>query len=590
MNSLPELADPTVEELRDDALTDMLFEGLAPLRPDADAFAAGVRASIEDACRQSPMVVSPWLRVAASLVPPMALPKSLTTTLGAAVATKASAKILPTVVMLPVATFAAVVVSLLFVLRAAFAKGIDVEQRTDAKLAREELQAWWGDHIWLKFLSIALLCVLVAISPMVALTLGCVSFSVGLLVVCNRLARAGLATRDEIARTARGGLLFVGAQLTTLPVLEVDPLMAAAGGVGVFPVQRGLMLVTPVLLAAACYCHLRIRARELRDRVFLPIVALLIAGYGIIMSQQRSRVILETFARVDAVVTQSAFPPHADTVALLDAVARQAGLGGVGRQALATFATRVGDTESQLVAHGFVELGLVDDARKRAWLESAPRFYADPLALAEKPALAKSISFAGWMMLKAEALRADPARRDAYADIVVRAFAEPHEHDSLVQLHWTVRALEGCGADVGRLRGRAHELLVACANRDEDGTRTGFLPVRASRNLQRVYPGFSAPEAAAAATLLMTKFGVPDGIDLASVDRALVRSLHIVGESNSMDAHLAFATQHALRAMPGHEAEERGPLRVVAEWQTAFAAVVLALGAVVVTLRARPVA
>jgi len=588
MNSFPELLDATAEERVDAQWTQELLDAMEPVRPDADAFAEGVRARIDGASKREHEQLSPWIRAAASLLPPMALPNSLPAALGATAATKASAKILPTVVLWPVATLVAVVLTLFVVLRAAFAGRSNVAQREDARLAREEILSWWAGHIWMQLAGVAVLAAALVLSPILAFTLSAMGISIGLVALCSRLTRAGLATRDEIARAARGAMMFLGSSFGALPLMQQGSLVTHWTGWNDFPAQKGLMFVIPLLLAGALFCHTRIQQRVPLDKVFVPIFALLLIPLGIAASFQSRSKPLGSFEGVDAVVMQERFVPRGDEVALLDAIARHAGLAGIGRDALQVWSSRM---SKQLVGSdyfAFEALGLVDEEQRKAWIAELPRFQRDLEVLAQKPELAKSLSFVSRLMLEADALRADSARRDACAALVVRAYSEPGQYDSLVTLWWVVHALEVCGADISGLRPRVEELLISCANVDERGANVGFFAFRKDKLAAPVYPGYSAPDAAAAAVLLMSRFGVPSAIDPAGVERALVRSIYTSGEVNAVSAHMALATQRAVRGLPGYAVEERGVLRLAAEWQAAFSALVLVFGAVVLTLRAKP--
>ena len=588
MNSFPELLDATAEERADAQWTRELLDAMEPVRPDAEAFAEGVRARIGGASKSEHEQLSPWIRAAASLLPPMALPKSLPAALGATAATKASAKILPTFVLWPVATLVAVVLTLLVVLRAAFAGQSNVAQRQDARLAREEMLSWWSGHMRIQLAGVAVLAAALVLSPMFAFTLTTLGISIGLVALCSRLTKAGLATRDEIARAARGAMIFLGSSFGALPLMQSGSLITHWTGWNEFPAQQGLMFVIPLLLAGAWFCHTRIQERVPMDKFFVPIFALSLIPLGIAVSFQSRSKPLESFEGVDAVVMQERFSPRGDQVALLDAIARHAGLAGIGREALQSWSARMGTQLVDSDYFAFDALGLVEEAQRKAWIAELPRFQEDLEVLAQKPELAKSLSFVSRLMLEADALRADTARRDAYAALVVRAHSEPGQYDSLVTLWWAVHALEVCGADISGLRPRVEELLMSCANVDERGANVGFFTFRKNMQAVTVYPGYSAPEAAAAAVLLMSRFGVPSAIDPAGVERALVRSVHTSGEVNAVSAYMAFATQRAVRGLPGYAAEERGVLRLAAEWQAAFSALVLVFGAVVLTLRAKP--
>jgi len=200
-----------------DELTDELFEALEDLRPEKDAFRKGVQERIDAAASEgfsgsngkvhSMSEVPSFARRAAAFFPPVLLPKSIAKLgLGAPVASKVGAKLVPGVVLFPAISILMICFTLLLGLRMVFARPSG-PQRQDQSEARADTSAWWrrfwipvllvmGASIWLMFEV-----------PGDAFTLLITISTVAFLGVYASLSRAGLATRREVG-TRAGAAMF----------------------------------------------------------------------------------------------------------------------------------------------------------------------------------------------------------------------------------------------------------------------------------------------------------------------------------------------------------------------------------------------
>lgn len=585
MNSFPQLVDPTVEERRDEALTQALIDGFAPMRADADSFAAGVRARIAAPRSSVPTTLSPWLRAAASILPPMALPKSLSTTVGAAVATKASANLLPTLVLLPIATMIAVALTLFAVLRLFLSPATNVEQRANRQLAQEELRQWWSERLGWKSVCLIAFATGLFIFPVASFTLAFVAAALGLLVFYDRLAQASLASPDEIARCARGVLMATVIQSGALPMLL--SVHGAAFGMEA-SVQHGVLWVAPLLTLAALWCHFTIRHKEPRDRAFLVSIGMAIFVIGLSMAQPWMQPNTpESLQGIEAAASRRPYPPALERVFVIDAAARLAGGPGLSREGLANRAASLAEEESDDARLAALQLGLVEEATQRSWREGGALSRLPLDSLRERPELARSAGLLLHVLLRADELRADASLRDVYAAAIVGAYGSPHRFDNLVNLLQAVVTLENIGADASPLRVRAHELLIACMARDVEHARVGFTLFRPKSADAAAGGLYAQPIAGAAAVVLMSKFGVPVEIDLREVGRGLVHQMSWRSDIERFDALGAFAANSVLQTLPNYVAEEPSTLAVIARWQFLAGALVLVFSAIAVTMRAQ---
>jgi hypothetical protein len=585
MNSFSQLMDPTVEERRNADLTKALIDGLLPMRADVDAFAAGVRARIDAPRSAEPMVLSPWLRAAASILPPVALPKALPASVGAAMATKASAKLLPTLVLLPIATMVAVALTLFAVLRLFLAPAINSEQRADRQLVQEELCQWWSELLGWKVACSIALAAGVFFFPVASFTLGFVTATIGLLVFYDRLARASLASPDEIARCARGVLMAIVIQLGALPILiRADGALFGTDT----PVQHGVMLVAPLLTLAALWCHLSIRSRQPRDRVFLVSAgaAIFVMGISLTVPWPQPN-IPESLEGLESAASHRPYPPTLEQVFVVDAAARLAGHPGLSRDGLADRAAELAAEDSDDSLLAALQLGLVDDATQKSWREGRRRSPYQVEMLRDHPLLARSPGLLLHVLLRADELRADAVLRAAYASAIVDAYSQPDRFDNVVDLVQAVSALDSIGADASPLRVRAHELLLACTTRDVKHACVGFALFRPHMEDAGAGGVHATAIAGAAAVVLMGKFGAPEGLDLREVDRGFARQLPWRIDSERFAALAAFAGRSALQKLDAFVAEEPSALGAIAHWQVFAGALVLAFGAIAVTTRAR---
>lgn len=192
----------------DDDLGGAIAAALAPLAPEPEEFAAGVRERVArgeaagDAKASGPLRFSSWLRSAAAFLPPFLLPRELAEAglVAGGLALKKSAwKLVPGVVAFPAIALVTVVATFFFSAQRSGARG---EQTTHANEAQREVMDWWRRHWIATFASLAGLLYLGWRAPIEAVTLFVALSMLALVGVYGSLARAGLATREEVGKRA----------------------------------------------------------------------------------------------------------------------------------------------------------------------------------------------------------------------------------------------------------------------------------------------------------------------------------------------------------------------------------------------------
>jgi hypothetical protein len=585
MNTFPQIADPTIDELRDAGLTKALIDGLAPMRADAAAFAAGVRARIEAPRAERPVAPPPWLCAAASVLPPIALPKSLPPAVGTAIAAKSSSKLAPALLLVPTAMMVAMTLTLLAVVRHFGAPPATQKQRVDRELFQEELQRWWREMFAWNLAYALFFAAGCFLLPVAALTLSFVAAAVGLSLRYDRFAQLSLASADEIARHARSAITktFYAAAAAPCLLETHDVLIGYMGGV-----QHGVMLLAPLMAAAALWCHRAIRRKEPRDRMFWAAMGLACVFYGVTFAALRSRpAVPESMAGFAEIAPAPADRNRLEAVLVVEAAARRGGLPTLKQDELARCAGTLTADSPAGARLAAMQLGIVDAATREAWRESGDWERYSIGSFGRAPERGRHPDLQVQLLLRADELRADAALRDAYAGVIANAHAQPHRFDHLVQLLQAATTLDLLGADLAPLRARVHEALTACAVHDGFVARTrfsGYRPDHDARNSGALYPE-AIPSAAAA--VLMGMFGVPDGVDLREVELGLMSYMKPHYEGRRFEALAAFAGRAALATVPGYVDAEHGAVAQAARWQWLASALVLALAALAVTTRAR---
>jgi|GEM_PF-4585561 hypothetical protein len=202
-----------------DQLSQDLFDGLGELRADHDEFLREVKQRIGEEAETSEPVESEeskpqailklpvFVQRAAAFFPPVLLPQGMIK-IGFPVGSKVSAKILPGVMLFPALSAAMVLLTFALGLRAVLG-GKKLGQRQNEVAARDDSKAWWRRY-WLPSLVMMIGVVWMLFhAPNDALTL-LVSFStLVFLGVYASLARAGLASRQEVAKRATAAMYWL---------------------------------------------------------------------------------------------------------------------------------------------------------------------------------------------------------------------------------------------------------------------------------------------------------------------------------------------------------------------------------------------
>jgi len=184
---------------------DLLRDALKGERTDPAAFLAGVRERVDARAAAPPRTLTPipprW-RWAASLLPPGVVPL-MTATGGAGV--KLSWKALPGLAALPGIAFLMVLVS--------FVGGLRQLRKLDDEAVHSKLEdearvrhEWWTRHRTKALLGIAAIVVLVLIGSPSAALFGVLASMVALVLLVGVLARAGYANRKAVGRLCIGVL------------------------------------------------------------------------------------------------------------------------------------------------------------------------------------------------------------------------------------------------------------------------------------------------------------------------------------------------------------------------------------------------
>ncbi len=202
-----------------DQLSQDLFDGLGDLRADHDEFLRGVKQRIgeepetseplaaEESKPQAILKLPMFVQRAAAFFPPVLLPHGMIK-IGFPVGSKVSAKILPGVMLFPALSIAMVLLTFALGLRAVMG-GKKLGQRQNEVAARDDSKAWWRRY-WLPSLVMMIGIVWMLFhAPNDALTLLVCFSTLVFLGVYASLARAGLASRQEVAKRATAAMYWL---------------------------------------------------------------------------------------------------------------------------------------------------------------------------------------------------------------------------------------------------------------------------------------------------------------------------------------------------------------------------------------------
>ena len=284
----------------DDDFGGAIAAALAPLAPEREAFAAGVRERVErnegqdDAKASGPLRFSSWLRSAAAFLPPFLLPREFAEAglvAGGFALKKSAWKLVPGFVAFPAIALVTVIASFFFAARRSGAQG---EQSTQAKEAHYEIMGWWRRHWLAAFVSFGLLLYLALRAPMEAVILFVALSMFALIGLYGALGRAGVATREEVGK--RVGQF----QLTTLAwgftfITRSVPV----------DMPRWTGLIAPGLLVLGSVSCLALAVRGRKDRLarvklyllVLPLLLVLLGALTLLVKKAERRA-----SRADAVV------------------------------------------------------------------------------------------------------------------------------------------------------------------------------------------------------------------------------------------------------------------------------------------------
>ena len=513
------------------------------------------------------------------------LPKSLVAA-APAVATKASVKWLPTLVLMPIATLAAVALTLVALVRGLMAKNGTTQQRDDAAMAREEIRSWRQDHRLSTVIVPMAFVVAFVFAPAAAVTLVLLVAALVMLMLWQRLAAAGLATRAELGSMA-------GQWLETLAVqsLMLAPLLAAHSPLafhlaGSTP-QMGVSLLAPLLLLGALACHAIARSgKPYAARLAWWCVTILMVS-----SLQRApdSLVGEPVRSSDgwatAATTSFAEPSFVD-IAEMVANLRAGGLPAPTIDELAPFYREVNPTAFSYTCHALLDLGLASPDVEQNWRAAFAGSPANPDRLARPDLVNSPAELLRYRLHQRQGLLL-PLERDRIVAAVLDAHRTPNEHDSLGRLLAVAATLRELGADPMALRDRVHELLRATATNPEPTQGVGFLDYRRQAGT-RVVADACNPVHSARAVLLMAQFGALSDLDVAAFDLHLQRRCAPQNAPVQFGNYAAFAALQAWRAQPGHVPFEPTWLDCAARWQVLCAVVLLVGFAVAATVCSRP--
>jgi hypothetical protein len=278
-----------------DALTDEIAEALAPRRPDAAGFAAGVRERIErgeQAAEGDPATLDlrdqlaqgGRLRWVAGFFPPMLLSKGAAKSslaAGGSIASKAGIKFAPTLASAPFVVLVMIVATFVFAGRALFMGNRAGEQASNQQEAAAALRGWWRRNLPIALASVALLALAAIYSTVEVELLLILLSALAATSQVAKLTRAGLASRTQVGHTMGGFLMLMLGGAVLLPARhDIAPLN-----------QGGLVpeyLLAPILGLAVVLCFAlatdESRATGRRVRRALAIWTVAVAMYTGLMT------------------------------------------------------------------------------------------------------------------------------------------------------------------------------------------------------------------------------------------------------------------------------------------------------------------
>ncbi len=237
-----------------DTLTDEIAEALAPRRPDAAAFAAGVRERLKRAEAaeggSSPLEMDGRLRWVAGFFPPMLLPKGVaksTMAASASLASKSGVKLAPTLAGAPFVVLVMVGATFLYAGRALFMGRRAGAQASDRIEAAAALREWWRRNLPLALASIALIALTAIYSTAEVEVLLILLSALAATSQVAKLTRAGLASRTQVGHTMGAFLMLMLGGAFQIHILHDITPLGQGGRVSEF-------LMAPILGLAAALC------------------------------------------------------------------------------------------------------------------------------------------------------------------------------------------------------------------------------------------------------------------------------------------------------------------------------------------------
>lgn len=586
----------------DDDFGGAIAAALAPLAPEPEAFAAGVRERVDrgegqDGVKASgPLRFSSWLRSAAAFLPPFLLPRELAEAglVAGGLALKKSAwKLVPGIVAFPAIALVTVIASFFFAARRSGAQG---EQSTQAKEAHYEIMGWWRRHWLATFVSFGLLLYLALRAPMEAVILFVALSMFALIGLYGALGRAGVATREEVGKrvgqfqltTLAWGLTFIS---RSVPV----------------DMPRWIGLIAPALLVLGCVTCFGLAVRGRGDRLTriglylaaLPLVLILFGAVVLLVKNAERRA-----SRADAVAyVEREFEVVSETPLfgqLAGTVHHLRADGGpvpdltLLEEAVHARLDRAQTAEELPNPLGYWpidELGLIraeDLARYRdEYKEEQLTSSSKPLSNCEHdylPCMAR---------LRLDGL--DDAERDHIAVRIVRGAPDEVGHGDLEELWCRVRFLEELGRSeaIEELAPAVRRALLASWTGGPGFEQGSFAP--APSLVTRDDAGRPVEERLSFVWLgatdwglrLIGRFGAPAEIDLGQLAAYLdEQAVHYGGSLDERHALAAAARSH-VRVLRGDAAESEGRYwRMLLELRATLAVALLVALCLLVTLRA----
>ncbi len=576
------------EEAQADEFAAAIRGALAPLRPDADEFAQGVRERIERE-NEKPAESTGWLRFGrkvAVFVPVWLLPKSLTKMIAlvAAPAAKKSAwYYFPGVLALPLITLLAALASFVFALKRSSVTR-DGEPDVELTVGYDLLIRKYIFHFFLVIFGLGYVAIY---SPVDAFVLALVVSTLWLVGVARVHASSAQRSRQD-----------VGVQMATfLGVLSL--LVAVSGqlmtrGAGEFGHRWAVLL----LFVGGALCAV-IAEPSQRQRVgLLPILINLFtfAFIGHVFDVPTDRQDVVSFVETEADEWLSTSYRRDEFMNVLRHIGRDGGsepdLTPL-KQALPPELRSFDDVDGvpvlvrNLAALGYLEgrdyadldirmvTALLEDETTFSWSDStreaARRLREQDISEEDRGQLAQAMCAEGLLEENNRSLRGYVGALRVLERLGATTPNEELEASVRAEITsvWT-------GYRGARLAGFAHEREDL--ERDANGK-----PIESGRRLRSLGPSHDAVQ-------LMLRFGVPTGVDLVSLHRYLhAETIHGPFSGADLSNALAFVALSSLKQLPEWQpiAAERATLTsILVRYRAVVAALLLVAFSIIVTLRA----